>query len=133
MDKNNVVAAMHNVYVSIAEQLKTDHDLACLVEHVKDADKYDWNKMRPRVTYSDWIVCIYEHDNKLYCIDFDQCVVREVDVVDILSYNDHHEPVDANGNVIDDDDLHGYRDSDYCGESDDMNCYIYFELVDNLN
>jgi hypothetical protein len=130
MGKNAIVFNMYNVYVPMAEQFKIDYDLLCLFEHVKETDKYDWGQMHPRVTYADWIVCAYEKNNKLYCIDFEQCFVREVCVAEILQYNNNNDPVDHNGNVIDDSRLHGYCESDYCGESDDLSCYIYFKIVD---
>ena len=133
MDKNQIVSSMRNVYVSIAEQLKTDYDLVCWIEHVKNADKFDWNQMYPRVTYEDWIICIYKQDNKLYCIDFGKCMICEVNVVHILPYNDNYEPVAPDGHIVDDNRLHGYRSNDYCGEADDMSCYIYFRLVNEDN
>jgi hypothetical protein len=129
MDKNAIVFNMPNFYVSMAEQFKTDYDLLCWFEYVKETDQYDWSQMHPRVTYADWIVCAYKKDNKLYCIDFEQCFVCEVSVVEILQYNDNNEPTDQNGNVIDDNRLHDYCESNYCGEADDLSCYIYFKLV----
>lgn len=129
MDKNEIVKGLMSPYASIARQIEVDTDFADRFAYVKDADEYDWSQMMPKVTYDDWIVCLYKADNKLYRIDFDDLVIKEVNVVEILEYDEYYQPNDANGNVIHDDNLYNYCNNICCGESDSMSCYIYFNLA----
>ena len=74
-------------------------------------------------------MCLYKVNNKLYRLDLEEFETEEVVVVEVLEYDEHNLLSDANGNVISDDDLDSYCDSVYCDESDDINCYIYFNIV----
>jgi hypothetical protein len=122
---------MPSCYVSIAKQLEKDYDMACWFENVSNASDFDCSAMSPRVTYAEWIVCLYEKNNKLYCIDFERGKIMEVVLAELLPYNDKFQAIDKDGNVVTDDSLHNYVDNNYCGESDDMSCYVYFNLVQN--
>lgn len=124
-----MVKALRCPYAPIAKWLEDDTDFAERFECVKDADKYDWSKMRPKVTYDDWIVCHYLADNKLYRLDLEDFVVEEVVAVEILEYDDKYRATDTNGKIIEDDNLYDYCNNVCCGESDDMSCYIYFNLA----
>ena len=129
MDKNEMVKRLSSPYASIARQLEVDSDFAERFAYVKDSDKYDWSKMIPKVTYDDWIVCLYKVDSQLYRINLDDNVVEEIIVVEVLEYDEHSRPVDDNGNVVSDDKLDSYCNNICCGESDDISCYIYFDVV----
>jgi hypothetical protein len=129
LDKNDIVKSLKSPYATIGKWLETDTDFAFRFMYMKDADKYDWHQMAPKVTYDDWIVCLYKVDGKLYRIDMEESVVEEVSVVEVLEYDEKNRPVDANGNIIDEDELFTYCDTLCCGESDDMSCYIYFNHV----
>ena len=129
MNKSEMIGSLRCPFASISRQLELDTDFAERFAHLKGIDKYDWSRMMPRVTYNNWIVCIYLSDNKLYRIDLEDCVVEEVVVVEILECDDKHRIVDGNGNIIQDDDLHGYCDNVCCGEADDLSCYVYFDLA----
>jgi hypothetical protein len=129
LDKNDLVKSLRCPYAPIAKWLETDTDFADRFSYLKGTDRYDWSKMVPKVTYDDWIVCLYTVDDKLYRIDMEEFVVEEVSVVEVLEYDEKNRPVDANGNTIDEDKLFTYCDNLCCGESDDMSCYIYFNHV----
>lgn len=129
MNKSEMIGKLRCPFASIARQLELDTDFAERFAHLKDIDKYDWSKMMPRVTYNDWIVCVYLADNKLYRIDLEDCVVEEVVVAEVLEINECGRIVDENGNVIGDEVLPSYCDNYCCGESDCMNYYIYFNLA----
>ena len=131
MNHTERVKNMYSPYASIAKQLAIDTDFADRFAHVKDSDRYDLGQMMPKVTYDDWIVCLYKADGKLYRINMEDCEIKEVVVAEVLEYNERYEPVDANGNVVANDNLDNYCDNLCCGESDDMSCYIYFGLADN--
>jgi hypothetical protein len=130
MDKKERVRIIRGPWASIARQRNVDTDMNHCFEYIKDEEKYDWTKMIPKVTYADWVVCLYLQDNKLYRIDFDNCSINEVAVIGVLEYNDHYEPVDAAGNTVLDSELSDYYSpNSCCGEADDMSCYVYFKYV----
>lgn len=131
MDKNEMVKNLRGPYACIGKWLEEDIDFADRFAYMKDADKYDWYQMRPKVTYNEWIICLYKVDNKLYRLDMEDFVVEEVVVAEVLEYNDKYQPIDENENVVPDDKLPNYCDNICCGESDDISCYIYFNLVNN--
>lgn len=132
MSKTEIVKNLRSPYASIAKQLEGDYDLSECFKYLKDADKYDWSNMIPKVTYTDWIVCLYKNDNKLYRVDFwNDLEIREVVVVELLQYNDSYQPIDDNGNVVDDSQLHTLFNNVCCGESDDMSCFIYFDYANS--
>lgn len=131
MNKTERVVTMNSPYASIARQCEADVDFADRFAYIKGRDAYDWSQMMPKVTYDDWIVCLYKADGKLYRIDLEDCEIKEVVVAEVLEYNEQNKPVDTNGNVIDEDELCDYCNNICCGESDDMSCYIYFDLADN--
>ena len=136
------VCLIKSPYKNIGEQLDAESELKCSISNA-DLQKYDLYQMFPKVTYDDWIVCWYKPNNKFYVFNFDDCCIMEVMVIDVLVYKyeiipvereqglpleyDFEEvPVDRKGNIVLD--LDGYCPSNYCGDADDMSCYVYFNV-----
>ena len=129
MNKNEIIFGLNTPYAPISKWLAKDTDFADSFAYVKESDKYDWSRMIPKVTYDDWIVCHYLVDNKLYRIDMEDCIIEEVVAVEVLQYDEKYRALDHDGNIVDEDKLFTYCDNLCCGESDDMSCYIYFDIV----
>jgi hypothetical protein len=116
------------VHCDIAAQIERKCDFANVIVANPDLKNYDLNQMLPKVSYDDWAVCWYKADDKFYLIAEDSIV--EVIPVFAFEYHTNFTAVDDEGNVIDDDDLIDYYPADYCGETDDMQGYVYFDLVE---
>lgn len=129
MNKTELVRNMITPWACIGKQLEKDADFADRLSYVKDADKYDWYQMKPRVTYDDWIVCMCKTDGKFYRIDLENFVIEEVVVAEVLEIDDRGCVIDENDCVIKEDNLFDYCDNICCGQSDCMNYYIYFNLA----
>lgn len=124
MDKLKRVKHIESPYVNIQTQIDRKTDIVELLVSNADIDNYDLSAMIPKVTYDDWIVCLYK-DGKLYRIDEEDII--EVTVIEVLEYNSDFEVIKPNGEVMDDEELFDYCDCLCCGEADDMSCYVYFE------
>lgn len=123
-----IICNIASPYDNIGEQLKNNVEMVEVFGENKDLDNYDLFKMIPKVTYDDWIVCLYEVDGKLYRIDEEN--VCEVKPICVLEYNEDFNAVTPNGDIIcDEDELFEYCESDFAGETDDMRYYAYFEFV----
>jgi hypothetical protein len=125
MNKKERVKSIDSPYDNIGNQFKRDKELADFFSENQDLKNYDLFQMIPKVTYDDWIVCLYANDGKLYQIDEEEIVA--VEVVEVLEYNKDFEVIKENGELMDEDELLDYCDCLCCGEADDMTCYVYFE------
>lgn len=124
MDKIKRVKFIKSPYVDIQTQIDRETDTVELLANNMDIDNYDLSAMIPKVTYDDWIVCLYK-DDKFYRIDEEDII--EVTPIAVLEYNEDFEVIKPNGVPMDDEELFGYCDCLCCGEADDMSCYVYFE------
>lgn len=120
------VSGIESPYDNILNQFNVDNEVKEFLSENEDVDKFDLSLMIPKVSYDDWIVCLYLKDNRLYCIsDVD---ISEVKPVSILMYNDNFEVLKENGEVMSDDEImECYEDYSYAGEADDMRSYIFFQ------
>jgi hypothetical protein len=125
MNYNERVKSIDSPYDNIGNQFKNDKELANFFSENQDLVNYDLFQMLPKVTYDDWIVCLYTKDDKLYRIDEEEII--EIEVVEVLEYNKNFEVIKENGEPMDEDEILDYCDSLCCGEADDMSCYVYFE------
>lgn len=120
------ISEIESPYDNILNQFNNDKEVKKFLSENEDVDKYDLSQMMPKVTYDEWIVCLYLKDNKLYCIDEED--ITDVKPVSILMYNDNFETVKENGEKMTDDEImEYYEDYSYAGEADDMRSYIFFE------
>lgn len=120
------ISEIESPYDNILNQFNNDKEVKKFLSENEDVDKYDLSQMMPKVTYDEWIVCLYLKDNKLYCIDEED--ITDVKPVSILMYNDNFEAVKENGEKMTDDEImEYYEDYSYAGEADDMRSYIFFE------
>ena len=124
MNKLKRVKHIESPYADIQTQINRETDIAELLDGNVDVDNYDLSAMIPKVTYDDWIVCLYK-DGKLYRIDEESII--EVTPIEVLEYNKNFEVVGRNGKIMNDEELFDYCDCLCCGEADDMSCYVYFE------
>jgi hypothetical protein len=125
MNKTDRVKSIDSPYDNIGNQFKRDKELAEFFSENQDLADYDLFQMIPKVTYDDWIVCLYKKDDKLYRINEEDII--EMEVVEVLEYDNNFEVIKENGEPMDEDELFDYCDCLCCGEADDMSCYIYFE------
>ena len=116
------------VCCDVATLIERQHEFGGLIANNTDIKNYDLHQMLPKVSYDDWMVCWYKVDDKFYLIDDEQVV--EVIPVFAFKYHSNFTAVDDEGNVVDDDDLITYYPADYCGETDDMQGYVYFDIVE---
>ena len=124
MDNISRVKHIESPYVDIQTQIDRETDIVELLAGNTDLYNYDLSAMIPKVTYDDWIVCLYK-DDKFYRIDEEDII--EVTPIAVLEYNEDFEVVDLNGNIMTEEELFDYCDYLCCGEADDMSCYVYFE------
>ena len=68
MNYTERVKSIDSPYDNIGTQFKRDKKLADFFSENEDLEKYDLFQMVPKVTYDDWIVCLYTKDDKLYYI-----------------------------------------------------------------
>ena len=127
MDKIERVKCINSPFDSIGNQMEKDEELNSFLSENTDLTRYDLFKMTPKVTYDDWIVCLYEKDGKLYRLDEEEII--EVDVMEILEYNEDFQVIKEDGEPMEDDDFFDYCNGDElcAGEADDMTCYVYFK------
>lgn len=125
MNITDRVKSIDSPYDNIGNQFKRDKELAEFFSENQDLTDYDLFQMIPKVTYDDWIVCLYTKDDKLYKIDEEYIV--DVEVIEVLEYDTNFEVIKENGEPMDEDELFDYCACTCCGEADDMSCYIYFE------
>ena len=124
------VCRIEPTFVNLGIQLQhnTKGDEPLNLDDNEDKEKYDLSKMVPKVTYDDWVICLYEEDSKLYYVTEEY--ITPVKVVGLFEYNDEFEAEDEDGNIIEEDDLPDYIDCLCCGEADDMSCYVYFDTCE---
>lgn len=125
MNYKERVKQIDSPYNNIGHQFKADEDYADFFSENQDLVNYDLFQMIPKVTYDDWVVCLYEKDDKLYRINEEDVV--EVEAIEVLEYNLDFEVIKENGEPMDEDEFFDYCDCLCCGEADDMSCYVYFE------
>ena len=123
----NMVHDINSPFDNLANQFERDIVFAHRFAENTDLKNYDLSKMLSKVTYDDWIVCLYTEDEKLYYITEED--VTEVEPIAILMYNENFEALDENGEIIEEDEVFDYCDNLCCGESDDMRFYVFFEEV----
>ena len=121
---NNRVKSINSPYDNIQAQINRNTEIVELLQFNEDVDSYDLSAMIPKVTYDDWIVCLYTKDDKLYRIDEEGII--EVECVEALEYNENFEVIKENGEPMEEDELFDYCDNLCAGEADDMTCYVYF-------
>lgn len=126
---NNRIKFVDSPFADIQTQINRDTDITELLKSNKDVDNYDLSAMIPKVTYNDWIVCHYTKDDKLYRIDEEDII--EVEVMEVLEYNQDFDVIKEDGEPMDEDDFFDYCNGDElcAGEADDMTCYAYFKEV----
>ena len=125
MNKSERVKSIDSPYDNIGNQFEADKEFANSFSSNQDLSNYDLSQMIPKVTYDDWIVCLYTKDDKLYRIDKEDIV--EVEVMEVLEYNNNFEVIKENGEAMEEDEFFDYCDCWCCGEADDMTCYVYFK------
>lgn len=135
-DLNEIVRRIESPYHNIGEQIKRDKKIEELFKNTNNIDKYDLNKMIPKVSYDDWVICLYEIDNKFYFIDED-CIVEVIPTMIITLDEKYKTYFTENGKAvynIEDLDCVLNLNMQYfaCGESDDMKRYIVFDTVQVL-
>lgn len=121
------VCSIKSPYDNIHNQYNNSENVKRLLENNKEANKFDLTLMEPKVSYSDWIVCLYHKDKKFYRIDTENII--EVTCIAGFKYNENFEIIDENGNLLDEFDLVDYHFCLCCGEADDMQSYLYFDDV----
>ena len=124
MDKLKRVKYIESPYVDIQTQIDRETDTVVLLSDNVDRNSYDLSAMIPKVTYDDWVVCLYK-DGKFYHIDEEDII--EVVPIEVLEYNEEFEVIKPNGQPMSDEELFSYCDCLCCGEADDMSCYVYFK------
>ena len=62
------VCGIESPYDNILNQSNADNEIKNFLSKNEDVENYDLSLMMPKVSYDDWIVCLYQKDNKLYCI-----------------------------------------------------------------
>jgi hypothetical protein len=125
---NNRVKCIESPYGDIGYILKVDGNFTEFFKENHDLANYDLAQMIPKVTYVDnFIVCHYLKDDKLYYINEEDVV--EVEVMEVLEYNENWEVIKENGESMSEDELlDRHNGEEYCcGEADDMTCYVYFK------
>lgn len=122
-----MVCDINSPFDNLTNQFKADKCFEDIFVDNADLENYDLSMMIPKVTYDDWIVCLYKEDEKLYYITEED--VTEVEPVAILMYNEDFEVLNADGEAMEEDEIFEYCDNLCCGESDDMRFYVYFEEV----
>lgn len=134
-DLNEIVRKIKSPYRIISEQIKYDEEVKDLLKDTKGLDKYDLSKMMPKVTYDNWMVCLYEEDNKFYYINEEQ--IEEVEPIIIFHCDSKYRTYfDYNGKVIfrlDEIENHISCDYSHIGESDDMDKIVVFRSVEDDN
>ena len=116
-------------YVDIQTQIDRDCEIVEMLADNEDIKNYDLSLMIPKVTYDDWIVCLYKKDDKFYYINEEE--VMEVVPVEILEYNSQFRAKLPNGKTTSSiEKLLAYRACFCCGEADDMTCYVYFDAAE---
>ena len=66
---NNRVKSINSPYDNIQAQINRNTEIVELLQFNEEVDSYDLSAMIPKVTYDDWIVCLYTKDDKLYRIE----------------------------------------------------------------
>ena len=127
-DLNEIIRKIQSPYRNIADQLKFCKEVKELFKDTVDLDKYDLSKMMPKVSYDDWMVSLYQENNKFYYMDCEEIV--EVEPIMILNCDEKYKTYFTNDGkaIFRLEDLVNYLSTDYlcCGESDDLNKYIVF-------
>lgn len=120
------VCEIESPYDNILNQFNADNEIKNFLSENEDVENYDLSLMIPKVSYDDWIVCLYQKDNKLYCIsDVD---IAEVKPVTVLLYDNNFNVIKDNGDVMSEEEIINYYDDySYAGEADDMRSYIFFQ------
>ena len=130
-DLYNEVKRINSPYDNIGNQLQRDTRLVQLLKENAQLTEYDLYKMIPKVSYDDWVVCLYEEDNKFYYIDEE--LVTEVIPTMVLHPDEKYKTYfTEDGKAIHDlEDLALHLNLEYfcCGEGDDMQSYIVFNDV----
>ena len=125
MDNITRVKCINSPYVDIQTQIDKDTYIVEWISHNTEVVNYDLSLMIPKVTYEDWVVCLYLKDNKFYRITEDAVIEMTPKV--ILEMTENFEVLSPNGKPLSDDELYEYCDYVCCGEADDMSCFVYFE------
>ncbi len=122
------VCSIKEVYLNLGIQMQsevTESETLNLKNNV-DLSKYDLYRMKPKVTYDDWCVCLYDADNRLYYINEDN--IMPVKVCGLFEYDDRFQAMDENGKIIEEEQLIDHYSCTCCGEADDASCYVYFDM-----
>lgn len=129
MDKIKRMKYVDSPFDKIGNQMKTDKEFDNFLSENKDVVNYDLFWMTPKVTYDDWVVCLYEKNGRLYRIDEESII--EVQVMEILEYNEDFQVIKENGEPMTDHEFFVYCNGDElcAGEADDTTCYVYFKEV----
>ena len=129
--KNKRILRVESPFADLNSQMLKDEEFASEMNPIVEKYEFEWDKMIPKVTYDDWIICEYKKDGKLYFInldteDNDEVLVHPVNCVHILEY-------DKGFDVINDDSTKTYDDffESFCsGETDDCSCYAFFNTIE---
>ena len=131
-DLNEIIRKIQSPYRNIADQLKFCKEVKELFKNNTCLDKYNLSKMMPKVSYDEWMVCLYEDDNKFYY--FDEDGIMEVEPIMIFHCDEKYKTYfDNNGKaIINTDQIENYIPCSYlcCGESDDLNKWIVFKSIE---
>lgn len=129
-DLTEIVKKIESPYRNIEDQLKYAKETKELLKETVGLDKYDLSKMMPKVSYDDWMVCLYQEDNKFYYIDGEE--IAQVEPIMIFDYDEKYKNYFTNDGKalfgLELRDIAKYISADYlcCGELDDMKKYIVF-------
>lgn len=132
-DLNEIVRKIESPYRNIGDQIKHCKESKELFKDTVGLDKYDLNKLYPKVSYDDWSICLYQEDNKFYYIDKEE--IDEVEPIMILNYDEKYRNYFTNDGKA----IFGFVPENmplncFCsGEADDMKKYILFNRVNKEN
>ena len=126
--KDKRIIAVESPYADLNAQMINDEEFALAMKPVVENYTYEWDRMIPKMTYDEWVICLYEKDNVLYFIDLDgdtaEPLVRPVTCVHIAEYDNGFDSMNDNSTLMDNE----FYGSFCCGEVDDCTGYAFFEL-----
>ena len=129
-DANKAARQIISRYDDFGTQMNVCWELADKYGFNVDLGKFDLFQMKPKVSYDDWMICLYEADNKFYIID-EECI-SEVEPISMLKYDKNFVATTFDGvKLTTDEEIFDYCECAFSGEADDMSCYVYFNLVVN--
>ena len=127
ISNNERVRRIESPYNNLQHQFDHSKDVQDLLWCTKGILEFNLFQLIPKVTYDDWMVCLYLLDNKLYYITEED--ITEVEVIEVLECYEDGNVITPYGVLTDEDDILDYvKDYLCCGEADDMSCYAYFEV-----